>query len=134
VCSNGQRIKKIKEMRVCVECRRHLLNLLLVGGFSFLAISSWRGDDPPQRVKLIWLQNGDIYWCLSRLNFSLSVNRLPFPHHVNAKGSDQQYLCSATDIKIFPIINAGVFCLLLMMANSLAWAITPMSKMRDNNT
>ena len=46
---------KLNDMRVCAERYGHLLDLLIVGGFGLLAISSWRGDGVAPQVKLIRL-------------------------------------------------------------------------------
>ena len=48
-------LKKYKQSVSGLNAADILLNLLLVGGFSFLAVASWRGGGALQQVKLIWL-------------------------------------------------------------------------------
>ena len=109
-----------------------LPNASHVSGYGLLVIRLLLGAGVPSQAKLTSQQSGGVCWCLLKLSTSLIASTSPHQQHVNVKESDQQLLYSSPDIQLFPITNAGLICLLLIMVKSCLRAASPILKMRGN--
>ena len=66
------------------------------------------------------------------VKYRFDSQHIAHQHHVNVKESGQQPLYTSPDIQLFPITNAGLICLLLIMVKSCLWAASPILKMHGN--
>jgi hypothetical protein len=130
----GSRSKTIKEKRVRAERRGHFAEYIAgcwfrLSGYRIIA-RRWRAATG--EIDLIVKRQRLLVFVEVKYRFDSEQIAIP-THRVNVKESEQQHLCFSPDIQISLIINAGLLCLLLIMVNSLAWAGSPISKMRGNN-
>ena len=126
------RTKKPKTYSCVPTAEVMLLNASHFGGYGLLVIRPLSRADVPSQAKLTWLKSGGVCWCLLKLSTGLTASKSPHQLHFNVKESDQQLLYSSPDIQLFPITNAGLICLLLIMVESCLWTASTILKMRGN--
>ena len=129
----GSGSEKIKAMRVRAERRGHFAEFIAswwfrLSGYRIMA-RRWRAATG--EIDLVVKRRYLLVFVEVKYRFDSEQIATPSPRQCQRiRSTASLFLARYPN---FPIINAGLICLLLIMVNSLAWVISPISKMRGNN-